>query len=550
MYKYRDIIRKVAIVDFDVHHGNGTEDIIKNLQKNSYDLTFGNENLDSGITFSLKQNICKPWLDFDDNEKVLFISLHGYDSEHPELFYPSSGSGQTNTVRGNKTYPAGILNIPIIGDNKYSPEFKHIFLNRVIPRLHKFKPDLIMISAGFDGHELEEMNLNYMKLNENDYRFMTEELTKIANKYCDGRIVSVLEGGYNINSGIVSSFAQSVMTHVKFLNIGANKFYYDVNNIIELNDINNLNSFNQMKLKTKRKREFYLDQANYRKLKKMKIGDFQIESDLNNNNNVKEENSITNKNENFTNGKEIFEVKENDKQFIDTTKIDFVPNELIKKKNINHNHISETKGKNQQNFLNNQENFIQRVDLNLDSDPNIYNLDSNIKVYNNQNLNLINNVNSHNFLNLNSHIKNHLEVEPFEDLNFKDIHQKILSEDITNKSIQPEEIDQFINLNDSEKRKDENNFVNKVYNPSLNNINEVNLNTDTNNVKSLLNLQEINVISNDNINSNDNKPINLINDKNTIKNNSLLQPINQVYQTADFNNNLEEDLLVEFEDEL
>ncbi len=165
MSKYRDVIKKIAIVDFDVHHGNGTEDIVKNLQKNIYDLTFGNENLEGGLTLSLKKIICKPWLDFDDSDNVLFVSLHAYDVDNPEYFYPSSGSGQTNTIRGSKPYPAGILNIPILGENKYSPEYKQIFLNRVIPRLHKFKPDLILISAGFDGHELEEMNLNILGKN-------------------------------------------------------------------------------------------------------------------------------------------------------------------------------------------------------------------------------------------------------------------------------------------------------------------------------------------------------------------------------------------------
>lgn len=269
MYKYRNFIKKIAIVDFDVHHGNGTEDIIKNLQKNQYNLTH-NLSLDSGINVSISQNICKPWLDFNDDENVLFISLHGYDVQHPEMFYPSSGGGETNSLKGQKPYPAGIFNIPIIDQNKYSPEYKKIFLEKVVSRLNRFKPDMIFISAGFDGHELEDMNLNYMKLNENDYRFITEELTNIAYKYCEGRIISVLEGGYNINSGIISSFAQSVMTHAKFLNIGGNKFYYNsqIKENLENPTIRNLNI---AKLKAKRKREFFNVQEHYRKIKKIEI---------------------------------------------------------------------------------------------------------------------------------------------------------------------------------------------------------------------------------------------------------------------------------------
>ena len=76
--------------------------------------------------------------------------------------------------------------------------------------MNKFKPDLIMISAGFDGHEYEYINKGKMKLNEFDFAYITQQIQMLANKHCNGRVVSVLEGGYNVSTGLVSSFAQSV----------------------------------------------------------------------------------------------------------------------------------------------------------------------------------------------------------------------------------------------------------------------------------------------------------------------------------------------------
>jgi hypothetical protein len=145
------------------------------------------------------------------------------------------------------------LNIPINGPMKYSHGYRSIFRGRITPRLMKFQPDIIFISAGFDGHENEFINASYMKLNEHDYRWMTEEIMRIANKCCKSRVISVLEGGYNINSGVVSSFSQSVMTHVKFLNICSNK---------------NKEEFTTCKIK--RKKEFLLDYENFKRAKKFK----------------------------------------------------------------------------------------------------------------------------------------------------------------------------------------------------------------------------------------------------------------------------------------
>lgn len=92
---------------------------------------------------------------------------------------------------------------------------------------------------------------------------MTEEIMKVSKKHCEGRVISVLEGGYNINSGVVSSFAQSVYTHVKFLNIGLKK-----------------NEELELKSKFKRKREFLTDRVNFKRSKKQKL----LENDVLNNN--------------------------------------------------------------------------------------------------------------------------------------------------------------------------------------------------------------------------------------------------------------------------
>lgn len=249
-YMYREKVKKIAIVDFDVHHGNGTEEIVKFLKKTKVSLK--NEN--KICSFTMEKSVCNPWLDYDDSSDVLFVSIHGYDEDKPSLFYPSSGSVQDNTSKESEIYPGGILNVPINKLTKFSHMYRNLFRARVMPRLIKFKPDLIFVSAGFDGHDHEEINNSYMSLTEFDYRWMTEELMKIAKKYSEGRLISVLEGGYNINSGVVSSFAQSVMTHSKFINICANKNSEEC----------------RIFTKIKRKREFERDFENYKNFKKFK----------------------------------------------------------------------------------------------------------------------------------------------------------------------------------------------------------------------------------------------------------------------------------------
>ena len=144
--KYK--LKKIAIIDFDVHHGNGTQDI------------------------------------FFENEKVLYISTHQYP------FYPGTGS---ITERG-KYY--NILNIPLpAGTN--SEEYLNAYEN-VLKRLKEFKPEFVLFSAGFDAHMDDP--LAQFKLQSKDFYDITKRTLKVVNSYSNSKVVSVLEGGYDLNA--------------------------------------------------------------------------------------------------------------------------------------------------------------------------------------------------------------------------------------------------------------------------------------------------------------------------------------------------------------
>ena len=219
--KYRNIIKKIAIFDFDIHHGNGTEEIIQMLNYKTFTKSF---NYDDIYSFNTEYTQQINWLDADDPKNILFISTHIYDEDNPNLFFPYSGGIETNTNKENNLYPGGIYNIPFKYKKNLSFEYRNILRTKVIPRLYKFKPDIIFLSAGFDGHENENINQHFMLLNEFDYAFITQQIQFVANKFCDGKMVSILEGGYNISTGIISSFAQTVFTHARFLNLSLNMF--------------------------------------------------------------------------------------------------------------------------------------------------------------------------------------------------------------------------------------------------------------------------------------------------------------------------------------
>jgi acetoin utilization deacetylase AcuC-like enzyme len=151
---------RVAIVDWDVHHGNGTQDI------------------------------------FWNDPSVLYCSTH----EMP--LYP--GTGAPNERGTHNT----IVNAPLrAGDG--SDYFREAMDSVILPRVTDFSPDLILISAGFDAHHRDPLaNLN---LDETDFAWATAKLMAIADKSCKGRIVSVLEGGYDLE-GLSKSVAAHVMT--------------------------------------------------------------------------------------------------------------------------------------------------------------------------------------------------------------------------------------------------------------------------------------------------------------------------------------------------
>jgi len=148
-------LQRVAILDFDVHHGNGTEDIFKN------------------------------------DERVLFCSSF----QHP--FYPGTGA---------ECDAPNVVNIPL-PKLTTGNEFRAAVEARWLPRVDAFAPQLIMISAGFDGHAEDDMA--HFNLREPDYAWITRRLHEMAVKHCRGRIVSCLEGGYHL-----SSLGRCVSTHV------------------------------------------------------------------------------------------------------------------------------------------------------------------------------------------------------------------------------------------------------------------------------------------------------------------------------------------------
>ena len=151
---------KVAIIDFDVHHGNGTQDI------------------------------------FYDNEKVLYISTHQYP------YYPGSG---TNDEKGKHN---NILNIPLPAGTT-SEEYLNAY-EFVLKKIKEFKPEFILLSAGFDAHKDDP--LAQLQLESKDFYNITKRTLELSKQYCDGKVVSILEGGYDL-----LALQESTEMHVKAL---------------------------------------------------------------------------------------------------------------------------------------------------------------------------------------------------------------------------------------------------------------------------------------------------------------------------------------------
>ncbi|MEL6959021.1 MAG: histone deacetylase family protein [Pseudomonadota bacterium] len=153
-------LARVAIVDFDVHHGNGTQDLV------------------------------------EEDARILFISSH----QMP--LYPGTGAAHETGV-GN------VMNLPL-PDGAGSQAFRKAWEEDALPRLDAFKPELLLISAGFDAHA--DDLLAGMMLEDEDFAWVTERLCDVADAHCRGRVVSALEGGYDLDA-----LGRSARAHVAVL---------------------------------------------------------------------------------------------------------------------------------------------------------------------------------------------------------------------------------------------------------------------------------------------------------------------------------------------
>jgi acetoin utilization deacetylase AcuC-like enzyme len=151
-------LKRVAIVDFDVHHGNGTENIVAG------------------------------------DQRILMVSFF----QHP--FYPEGGS---------RSNASNLVNLPVPAYTK-GHQVRELIESHWLPRLEAYKPEMVFISAGFDAHRADDMG--QMGLVEADYAWITHRIKDVAQRYAQGRIVSCLEGGYNLDA-----LALSVEAHIRVL---------------------------------------------------------------------------------------------------------------------------------------------------------------------------------------------------------------------------------------------------------------------------------------------------------------------------------------------
>ena len=154
-------LSRVAVVDFDVHHGNGTQDLL--------------------------------W----DEKRAFFVSSH----QMP--LWPGTGRAGERGAHGN------VLNVPLPPGTD-GATFRRIYEDTVLPQLDRFAPELILVSAGFDAHQADP--LAQLELTEMDFAWVTGALCDIAARHAHGRVVSVLEGGYDLEA-----LERSVAAHVRVL---------------------------------------------------------------------------------------------------------------------------------------------------------------------------------------------------------------------------------------------------------------------------------------------------------------------------------------------
>jgi len=156
-------LSRVLIVDFDVHHGNGTQHA------------------------------------FEADPRVLFISIHG----HPGLVYPGTGHAHERGVGPGEGFTINVPMLPPSGDAEYRSAFDEL----ILPPAEAFNPQFVIVSAGFDAHRLDP--LAPIELPTESFGWMTDELLRIAKNHSGGRFVSVLEGGYHLQA-----LADSAALHV------------------------------------------------------------------------------------------------------------------------------------------------------------------------------------------------------------------------------------------------------------------------------------------------------------------------------------------------
>jgi acetoin utilization deacetylase AcuC-like enzyme len=159
-------LKRVAIVDFDVHHGNGTQHL------------------------------------FEHRDDIFFVSLH----EHPTHLYPGTGFGWERGKENGEGFTLNIALDPGSGDDEYRARFHGMLL----PALNAYRPEFVLISAGFDAARGDP--LAHMKVTPQGYSWMTARLKEVAERHAGGRLVSCLEGGYNLDM-----LAESVTLHVEAL---------------------------------------------------------------------------------------------------------------------------------------------------------------------------------------------------------------------------------------------------------------------------------------------------------------------------------------------
>eukprot|EP00915_Cephaloidophora_sp_WS-2016_P003732 GHVH01005015.1.p1 GENE.GHVH01005015.1~~GHVH01005015.1.p1 ORF type:complete len:1497 (+),score=311.85 GHVH01005015.1:188-4492(+) len=245
-YRYGETCKKVAIVDFDAHHGNGTEQCVRaikpynRVQRKMHHTDCNGETLDMIATTPE----AKIWSDLEDHCDVLFVSLHGYDHEfYPGTGYRSSGgmssllppsskcpsdgdmpawSTEFHADQGRHQFDVAhdkdqfILNLPL-AKGSGSKSVRKRFLQQILPALEAFSPDIIFLSAGFDAHRCDPVSQGMLELDCDDYAWITRLMIGFANDNCAGRIISVLEGGYDTETLGLSYFSRAVQKHVELM---------------------------------------------------------------------------------------------------------------------------------------------------------------------------------------------------------------------------------------------------------------------------------------------------------------------------------------------